>query len=136
MRSSSSSEKFAELPPLEDLEAELARRELLEFIPWISPKYQAPNHLAPLVSALERINAGEEVRECFHAPPRHAKTDTVLHGLAWLLKRHPDWPLAYVTYVAKLAEEKSKKASAIAARAGVSMERLRQAKDNWRTGVD
>jgi hypothetical protein len=73
------------------------------------------------------------VRACVSVPPRHAKTETVLHGIAWLLRRHPDWPVAYVSYAADIARSKSRQARDYAARAGVTLRDDSAALHEWRT---
>lgn len=122
----------APLPPMtrENREAirqaarqELARRaktaeRLVDFIPRVSPKYLRPNHLVKLLDVLERTERGP-VRAIINVPPRHAKTETLLHALAYRLARRPWENVGYVTYADRVANEKSVFAREYAARAGV-----------------
>jgi hypothetical protein len=88
---------------------------LLEFIPAVTPHYEAPRHLAPIVEHLEAVEGGP-VRLACNAPPRHAKTDTLLHAVAWWLVRHPDWTIGYASHSAALALSKSRLAREYARR--------------------
>src|SRR5690348_1351741 len=79
------SSQFADLP-------------LGEFIPRVTPRFGTPRHLEPLVNIFERIAAGERVRAVVSTPPRHGKTETIIHGIAWLLLNRPGLQLAYASY--------------------------------------
>lgn len=106
---------------------------LLDFIPRVTPRYMRPNHLAPLADALTRARHGP-VKVCVSVPPRFSKTETILHSIAWRLD-HDDGPeteIAYCTYEATLAHQKSKLAQEITKRAGIPM-RSGQAGFEWRT---
>lgn len=95
--------------------------ELGEFIPAVTPEYSNPRHLAPILDIFHRIDRGDEVHAIISIPPRHGKSETVLHGAAWLLKRHNHFPIAYVSYAAEFAAEQCRKARAIARRAMVPL---------------
>lgn len=111
----------------------LATAGLLDFVPLVSPQYIAPEHLAPALEVFERIARGERVRACISIPPQHGKTETVLHALAWLLRRRPDWTLAFATYQQEQADDKSHAARDIARRAGVDLSADRANLRFWRT---
>lgn len=111
----------------------LARLDLADFIPRVSRGFAAPRHLAPLLALFARIDAGEPVRVCVSVPPRHGKTETVLHGIAWLLARHPGWRIAYVSYAADIARSKSRQARDYALRAGVRLRDDSAALHEWGT---
>lgn len=108
---------------------------LMRFIPMLSPRYGEPTHLAPLVARLEAVLHGEQ-QAAVHCPPRHAKTDTISHGVAWLLKQRPSMRIAYVTYAQRLAEKKSRRMRELAERARVPLDKDAASKGDWRTGVD
>lgn len=133
MRSNASSpSKTTPIPPtLGEVRAEQARRSLLRAVPFVSPKYSSPRHLGPLVDALQRAIAGEELRVVCSAPPRHAKTETVLHAIAWGLWKNPDLTFSFTTYADTLSRSKSRKARAIAGRFGVELDA--RAVGEWRT---
>ena len=103
-----------------------------EFIPRISRGYTAPRHLSALVEELERSQR-EPVRVVCHAPPRHAKTETVLHAIAWMLRANPKEVCGYATYGADLSYSKSRVARGLARTAGVELAGDAQGVKEWRT---
>lgn len=109
---------------------------LLDFIPALTPTFTSPRHLEPLTGAFERIAAGEEIQEAFSVPPRFGKTETILHGMGWLLARQPWLQIAYLSYGSDIAEKKSRRARGLAQRAGVPLAADAQSRSNWRTGVE
>lgn len=68
-------------------------------------------------------------------PTQHAKTESVLHFVAWLLKRRPTWPLIYATYQQDQSDDKSHRARSIARAAGVELAPDRQNLLMWRTAA-
>lgn len=98
------------LPPLEELEAERELRDLVRYVPHLSPRYMAPTHLAPLLRRFELAVEGVPQRVCCSAPPRHAKTESVLHVPAFALRQKPELTLSYSTYADRLSRSKSRKA--------------------------
>jgi predicted phage terminase large subunit-like protein len=108
--------------------AELERRRrqrlngpLQGFIPTVTSRWSSPRHLSRLTDLFERIAAGERVRALVSVPPQHGKTETLLHGLAWLLRRKPHLRNAYASYAASLAFTKSRLARDYARAAGVQL---------------
>lgn len=83
--------------------AALAQLPLVEFVPALSPEYHAPYHLADFCHVLERCLT-EGVRALCSVPIRHFKTQTMLHGIAWLLLRDPTLRIILFTYDHKRAE--------------------------------
>lgn len=102
------------------------------FIPRISRGYVAPLHLAPLIRELERAHR-EPVRLVCHAPPRHGKTESVLHAIAWYLRQRPQLVAGYATYGADLSYSKSRVARNLAREAGVELAPDAQGVKEWRT---
>jgi phage terminase large subunit-like protein len=102
------------------------------FIPRVSRGYVAPLHLAPLIRELERAH-NEPVRLVCHAPPRHGKTESVLHAIAWYLRQRPSLVAGYATYGADLSYSKSRSARALAREAGVELAPDAQGVKEWRT---
>lgn len=98
---------------------ELRLRRLVDFIPYASPRYMAPRHLAPLLQRFEAAVDGEPQRVCCSAPPRHAKTESVLHVPAYALRRDPSLTLSYSTYAEQLSRSKSRKARALVSSLGI-----------------
>lgn len=109
---------------------------LLDFVPALSPRFVAPRHLAPVAALFERIVRGEGVRAVVSIPPRFAKTETILHAIAWVLLQHPDWPLIYSSHSQRVTERKSRKARELAKRAGVPLAADSKSRSSWHTGVD
>lgn len=103
---------------------------LLGFIPRVSPHLEAPRHLEPVVSALERAER-EPVRIVISTPPQHGKSTVVLHSLIWRLLRDPGRRHAYVTYAAQFARDQMYQAALLAHQAGLALES--ESLDRWRT---
>jgi len=118
------------LPSLDELEAELELRDLVRFIPRLSPKYMAPTHLTPLLRRFELAVEGVPQRVCCSAPPRHAKTESVLHVPTFALRRKPELTLSYSTYADRLSRSKSRKARRLAHAAGIE---TTGSVNEWRT---
>lgn len=104
---------------MEAIEAEERMRDLVGFVPMVSPKYMAPVHLTPLLRRFELAVDGKPQRVCCSAPPRHAKTESVLHVPAFALRRRPELTLSYSTYADRLSRSKSRKARRLAHEVGI-----------------
>jgi phage terminase large subunit-like protein len=132
-------QQIAKVRQLQKLKQSVARpvdpkagpQTLYEFIPTL-PKRSAPRHLDPLIRSLEDAWTCE-VRQTAHAPPRHAKTDTVLAYIALTLKKFPWLTLAYISYEAKFALSKSRVARQWAIQAGVRIAKGADTQAEWRT---
>jgi hypothetical protein len=86
---------------------------LLDFVPRVTPNFTRPDHLTDLAGMIEACEANP-IRACVSVPPRHSKTETVLHGIARYLRKHPDRTVAYVSYAADIARSKSRQAFSFA----------------------
>lgn len=82
---------------------------------------------------VETAAAGEEQRIVIATPPRHGKTDTLLHAFAWLLANNPQQTHAYATYGQELANSKSRRARRLAQDAGVNLDPASTSVKEWRT---
>lgn len=96
----------------------------------------APLHLMPLVrtleTAIDRAQVGTLTEQAVcSVPPRHSKTETILHGVAWGLRKRPELTFGYISYSNSIAYSKSRKAQALAKRAGVRLTTTNVAE--WRT---
>ncbi len=91
-----------------------------------------PSHLTRLLTALERTER-EPMRIILNVPPRHAKTETLLHFIARRLKRKPWQTMAYVSFVDRISNEKSVLAREYAGRAGVQLRDDLATKERWMT---
>lgn len=82
--------------------------------------YTTPRHLAPFTALLdEAIDGKGGVEAVIHAPPRHAKTETVIAAFVKMLKRHPERTNAFAAYGGALAHEKAQKVLDLALANGV-----------------
>lgn len=106
--------------------------DLLEFIPAISAGYASPRHLAPIAALFQRALT-EQVKAVISLPPRHGKTELLLHAIAWVLARNPAYQVAYLSATAALAKAKSSRARKLAGAAGVALDRSSRNKSDWRT---
>lgn len=67
----------------------------------------------------------------FSVPPRHGKTELILHFIVWALKRNPSLNIAYLTYSAAQAQVKARRALVIAKAAGLEL--VKQTLSEWGT---
>lgn len=118
-------------PTLEEIDREIGRKSLVDWIPYLSPKYAAPLHLRPVVERLEAMVRGEPQRIVVHTPPRHGKTETLLHFIPWALEKRPDWTVSYCSYSAGIAYSKSRTAISLADAAGLQL--ASRNVSEWRT---
>ena len=86
-----------------------------------------------LSSIIKRVAEGEEVRAVISAPPRHGKTDTMLHAIVWLLRALPHKVHAYTTYGQNLANSKSRRARNLALDNGVTLDPAASGVSEWLT---
>lgn len=108
------------------------RDNLLEYIPFITPEFAPPVHLAPMCDLYDRIQRGESVFACVEAPPRHGKSEVLFHGSARLLRFKPQTRIGYVTYSQDVADDQSRIARRRALAAGVEFGGpLRQGGRRW-----
>lgn len=117
--------------PEEILQRDADLQHIETLIPRVSPKYMRPTHLRPLLERFELAVQGIPQTVCCSAPPRFAKTESVLHVPGFMLRKRPDWTVSYTTYADSLSRSKAKKARAIAERLGIKLES--RAIGEWRT---
>lgn len=118
-------------------ELELRRRArnslpLLDFIPALTPRWRSPRHLKAVTDLFERA-MHKQVFACVSVPPRHAKTETILHAFAKRLAQCPQDTLAYASYAIDFSLGKSKMAREYARSAGVRIRQDASAAAEWRT---
>lgn len=132
----SSARQTAELPTLETIKREQARRHLGAFLEldaggkWVKSRY-----LDHLTDALERVEAavceGRGARIIICLPPRHTKSEIFSKkGPAWILGRNPDWEIILTSYDADLALDHSRIARDTFAEWGQALWDVRLAKDS------
>jgi predicted phage terminase large subunit-like protein len=107
-----------------------AQSSLLDFIPYTTPQYVAPTHLARYVEALER-STREPVRVVISTPPRHTKSVTTMHFMVQALLRNPKLKIGYATYAQDLSRTQQRLCKAIADLAGLKL--TQHSQDAWIT---
>lgn len=105
---------------------------LREFIPRVSPHLPPPEHTRVLTDLFERARF-EEVFALVSMPPRHAKTVTVQHAIAWWLSHSPADVLGYFTYSDTKGKSKSRGARDLAIAAGIDLDKASRNMSEWRT---
>lgn len=94
-----------QIPSLDEINQELARKSLLEFIKYTMPSYQANWHHEVMCEYLEKFISLEIKRLMIFAPPRHGKSQIVSRHLpAYILGKNPDAPIIAASYGADLAK--------------------------------
>jgi len=97
-------------PKPEAVQAELARRHLIEYIRFVYPEYDAAPHLASLAESLERVERGDCKRLMIWMPPRHGKSfQTSEFFPAWIMGRDPRKRIIHCTYAQDLADDFGRK---------------------------
>jgi predicted phage terminase large subunit-like protein len=89
------------------LQADMSAETLTEFINRVSPNLPPPDHIKKIIRLIEATR-NKEVRATISMPPRHVKTQTGIHGLAWRIQVDPTKKNAFCSYSADLAYEKSR----------------------------
>lgn len=85
-----------------------AKNNLIDFSIATDPRYEDTwfhEALAEILqSALKRVESGEDVRIIVQCPPRHGKSELSTKKFpAWVLGKHPDWPVIVSSYSGELA---------------------------------
>lgn len=101
-------------PDVDDVEAELALRELArrrlswywaKAFPQLTPGAWQHDLCGVLEEFLAAVERGEGPCLIIEAPPQYGKSVTVSRAFpAWVLGKHPDWPIILASYAASLAE--------------------------------
>lgn len=86
----------------------------------ISPHLVRPQHFAGYCARIE-LGVGGGLRFVFAAPPQHGKTECTLHGLVWLILRHPGRRHAYITYGQRRARSVARKVRRLLMLCGVEV---------------
>lgn len=98
----------------------------------MSPHFESPQHLEKLAEVLVRSQF-EPVYCWISVPPRHSKTETLLHYVPWRLHRDPTTEIAYCTYEANLAYTKSRRMRELAENTGVQFKKSARNVKQWET---
>lgn len=93
-----------ELPTLNEIKAERARRGLLEFTKYTYPNYEVNWHHRELCKLLDCFVSGQIKRLMVFMPPRHGKSQLVSRHLpAFILGKNPDAEIISASYSSDLA---------------------------------
>lgn len=95
------------------------------------PIFQRPDHLAPLADAFARALETPQ-RILLSVPPRHGKTETLLHGIAWWLWLNPRHEVIYSGYSGEFAQTKSKRVRDIVQALGIQLNKSTKRADDWK----
>jgi predicted phage terminase large subunit-like protein len=114
------------------LEALAGVESLMDWVPIMSPQFESPRHLVKLVELLVRSQF-EPVYCTISVPPRHSKTETLLHYVPWRLHRDPSTEIAYCTYEANLAYTKSRRMRELAEATGIQFNKSAKSVKEWQT---
>lgn len=120
---------------LELLRWEVEGESLRDFMTRASPHLKRERHLEPVLDVFERTRR-ERVRAIIAMPPRHGKTVTALHGVAWRVSRDPGLQHAYATYGDSLSVSGSRTMRRIATNTGVDLAKDASALHDWKTEHD
>jgi predicted phage terminase large subunit-like protein len=104
---------------------------ILANVPLLTPRYSRPDHLRPVAEVLYRGETQGGVRACISCPPRHGKTELLMHFVPWYLRRHPENNIALLMHTARLAERKSGQIRQLAQRGGLNLRTDSKAKTTW-----
>lgn len=114
------------------LAANVGGEGLHDYIVRVSPRHVPPRHISPIVKLWERTRH-ERVFACVELPPRHAKTTTGLHALAWRLRRDPALTHGFATFGDDFAASRSRIARTLARAGGVVLDKTMANLHEWRT---
>ena len=135
--------KARDIPPqyrraiMQTLETAKGADGLLDYIPRVSPRIDGfdtlrPNHLSPVAVMFARAET-EPIRVCLSCPPRHSKTELIVHGASWFLARHPEKHVIYVAGTLDLALKFSRKCKRYFVAAGGKLKQGEQSAAEWST---
>lgn len=83
-------------------------------------QFVRPDHLKKVLDLWNRIESGEQVFALVEAPPRHAKSETMFHGMARRM-RYGKKRVAYSSYSNQFAFRKSKRVRELAMISGAQV---------------
>lgn len=102
--------KFLNIPQLQEVKAELARRDLLEYAKFQFPQFRVGKHHTKIAEALHRVEQGTCKRLMIFAPPRHGKSMLTSEFFpARYMGMHPDRYIIHATYGQELADDFGRK---------------------------
>ncbi len=102
------------------------------FIRRVSPRMPPPKHIRRIMRLFERSRR-EEVRALVTMPPRHAKTTTFKHGVAWRVKWDPACLNFYASYASGLSEQFSRDVRRMIRREAIPLSKEINSVEEWQT---
>ncbi len=112
----------------------LADLSLLDLIPALTPHHRPPYHLAKWCELIEAA-ATNAVRGLCSVPIRHYKTETTVHGIIWLLLKHPNWRIIFLTHSFDAAQKWGKRIRQLAEATSVGPDRGWNTIAEWRNSA-
>lgn len=107
---------------------------LIDFIERASGgRYKRPYHFAAIADAIELAEQLTNARDVVDAPVQHGKTTLIEFAIAWILLRHPDRPVIYLTYAQRKAEKHSRRIRAIYTQCGGKLSADFNTIQEWKT---
>lgn len=98
------SELLRNLPTLQQIQKEKARRNLIDFTTYTKPEYDVNWHHQNLAEALDKMERKEIKRLMVFMPPRHGKSELVSRRFpAFILGRNPNARIIATSYSGALA---------------------------------
>jgi predicted phage terminase large subunit-like protein len=125
------SELERERPEIVPLEAQPDLPGLMDWMPLVTPRYQRPEWLQPVVDIVESAVRRKRLKAVVHTPPRHGKTETWLHGIVYGLHKDPTLSFGYASYNSTIAHSKAGLALALAEQTKLPL--LKSGMHEWQT---
>ena len=91
-----------------------------------------PYHLKRLADAFERM-AEEELRVTVSIPPRHGKSQSLIHFVVWWMIRNPTKTAIVISHTASLAKKLSRMTRDLATKAGIKLRKDSNSLSEWTT---
>ena len=108
------------------------RLPLIDYVPAVTPRWERPEHLGPLVKLLEEAKR-RPVRALVSVPPQFGKSETILHGCVKWFEENPTEKVIYSSYNQDIANNQSRTARDIATRARLPLRNDAGAVELWMT---
>lgn len=107
---------------------------LLEFIEAASGgRHKSPHHLKAIADVITLAEQLTSARDVAVSPVQHGKTTLIEYAIAWILGRHPDRPIIYLTYAQRKAEKHSRRIRAIYTSCGGKLKSDFNTIQQWQT---
>lgn len=107
--------------------------DVLDFVKIVNPRYERPEHLAPIAAVLMRALREGNIEAGFSAPPQHGKSELIFAFIALFMAIYPWKRNAYASYSSTIAERKSAIIQQYCTAAGVQLDPNCQSKGYWKT---